>query len=181
MEAILSCHPAVSTEWLAGWQIAIYYDVCARPPLAFHRHSRWLYIYQQSSSSSSNRFIEHDVSTRKLGPSSGIRPIFLNRPIFAFMLLCLGVATHRPKLFWKNAELFLETSTCLCGFAVKLCWNRVWCYVHVPAEVGFYVQFLVKFATSPQSYWTKSNQILLRCNPWSWLDVNFDWIWLIGF
>ena len=29
---------------------------------------------QQSSSSSSNRFIEHDVSTtRKLGPSSGIR------------------------------------------------------------------------------------------------------------
>ena len=38
----------------------------------FHRHSRWLYIQQQSSSSSSNRFIEHDVSTRKLGPSSGI-------------------------------------------------------------------------------------------------------------
>ena len=30
-----------------------------------------LYIQQQSSSSSSNRFIEHDVSTRKLGPSSG--------------------------------------------------------------------------------------------------------------
>ena len=28
-------------------------------------------IQQQSSSSSSNRFIEHDVSTRKLGPSSG--------------------------------------------------------------------------------------------------------------
>ena len=28
---------------------------------------------QQSSSSSSNCFIEHDVSTRKLGPSSGIR------------------------------------------------------------------------------------------------------------
>ena len=25
----------------------------------FHRHSRWLYIQQQSSSSSSNRFIEH--------------------------------------------------------------------------------------------------------------------------
>ena len=33
----------------------------------FHRHSRWLYIQQQSSSSSSNRFIEHDVSIRKLG------------------------------------------------------------------------------------------------------------------
>ena len=33
---------------------------------AFHRHSRWLYIQQQSSLSSSNRFIEHDVSTRKL-------------------------------------------------------------------------------------------------------------------
>ena len=28
-------------------------------------------IQQQSSSSSSNRFIEHDVSTRKLGPSLG--------------------------------------------------------------------------------------------------------------
>ena len=38
--------------------------------IGFHRHSRWLYIQQQSSSSSSNRFIEHDVSTRKLGPSS---------------------------------------------------------------------------------------------------------------
>ena len=65
----------------------------------FHRHSRWLYSQQQSSSSSSNRFIEHDVSTRKLGPSSGIRPSFLNRSIYTFLLLCLGVATHRLKLF----------------------------------------------------------------------------------
>ena len=32
MEAILACHPAVSTEWLAGWQIPVYYDVCAPPP-----------------------------------------------------------------------------------------------------------------------------------------------------
>ena len=32
---------------------------------SFHRHSRWLYIRQQSSSSSSNRFIEHDVSTKQ--------------------------------------------------------------------------------------------------------------------
>ena len=47
-------------------------------------NSRWLYIQQQSSSSSSNRFIEHDVSTRKLGPSSGIRPSFLNRSIYTF-------------------------------------------------------------------------------------------------
>ena len=66
---------------------------------------------QQSSSSSSNRFIEHDVSTRKLGPSSGIRPSFLNRSIYTFLLLCLGVATHRLKLFWKNAKLFLEISS----------------------------------------------------------------------
>ena len=29
----------------------------------FHRHSRWLYIQQQSSSSSSNRFIEHDEAS----------------------------------------------------------------------------------------------------------------------
>ena len=93
--------------------------------LSFHRHSRWLYIQQQSSLSSSNRFIEHDVSTWKLGPSSGIRPSFLNRPIYTFMLLCLGVATHCPKLFGKNADLCLEISSCLCGFAVKLCWNRV--------------------------------------------------------
>ena len=34
---------------------------------------------QQSSSPSSNRFIEHDVSTRKLGSSSGIRPSFLKQ------------------------------------------------------------------------------------------------------
>ena len=37
-----------------------------------------------------HRFIEHDVSTQKLEPSSGIRPSFLNRPIkpLLFMLLC---------------------------------------------------------------------------------------------
>ena len=27
MDAILACHPAVSTEWLAGWKFPIYYDV----------------------------------------------------------------------------------------------------------------------------------------------------------
>ena len=43
-----------------------------------------LFLQQQGSSSSSNRFIEHDVSTRKLGPSSGIRPSFLNRPIYTY-------------------------------------------------------------------------------------------------
>ena len=32
MEAILACHPALSIEWLAGWQIPVYYDVCAQPP-----------------------------------------------------------------------------------------------------------------------------------------------------
>ena len=47
---------------------------------SFHRHSRLLYIQQQTSSSSSNRFIEHDVSTRKLGPAltyTRRRPSFL--------------------------------------------------------------------------------------------------------
>ena len=34
MEAILLCHQAVSTEWLDGWQIPVYYDVCARPPFS---------------------------------------------------------------------------------------------------------------------------------------------------
>ena len=29
MEAIFACHPAVSTEWLAGLQIPVYNDVCA--------------------------------------------------------------------------------------------------------------------------------------------------------
>ena len=42
------------------------------------KHVKRKHAQQQSSSSSSNRFIEHDVSTRKLGPSSGIRPSFLN-------------------------------------------------------------------------------------------------------
>ena len=37
----------------------------AKPFYSFHRYSRWLYIQQQSSSSSSNRFIEHDVSGSK--------------------------------------------------------------------------------------------------------------------
>ena len=37
MEAILTCHPAVSTEWLAGWQFRVYYDVCARSPLKISR------------------------------------------------------------------------------------------------------------------------------------------------
>ena len=56
--------------------------------LDFRRHSRRLYIQQQSSSSSSNGFIKHDVSTRKLEPSSGIRPSFLTDP---FILLCCYV------------------------------------------------------------------------------------------
>ena len=30
MEAILACHPALSTEWLAGWQNCVYYDTCAQ-------------------------------------------------------------------------------------------------------------------------------------------------------
>ena len=49
------------------------------------------------------------------------------------------------------------------------------------AEVGFYVQFLVEFSTSPQSHWTKSNQNLLRCNPRSWfIEPSFlviRWMW----
>ena len=48
----------------------------------FVRCTMYMYLQQQSSSFSSNRFIEHDVSTRKLGPSSGIRPSFLNRSIY---------------------------------------------------------------------------------------------------
>ena len=32
----------------------------------------------------------------------GICPSLLNRPIYTFMSLCLGVATHRLKLFWKK-------------------------------------------------------------------------------
>ena len=33
MEGTLACHPALSTEWLAGWQFLVYYDVCARSPI----------------------------------------------------------------------------------------------------------------------------------------------------
>ena len=29
MEAILACHPAFSTDWLAGWQCHVKYNVCA--------------------------------------------------------------------------------------------------------------------------------------------------------
>ena len=68
--------------------------------------SKIFLLQQQSSSSSSNRFIEHNIATRKLRPSSGIRPSFLNRPIYTFMLLCLGVARHRLKLFWKMLSRF---------------------------------------------------------------------------
>ena len=60
------------------------------------------FTQQQSSSSSRNRFIEHKVSTRKLGPFSGIHPGFLKSPICTFTILmvhCVGVTMHRPKLF----------------------------------------------------------------------------------
>ena len=83
------------------------------------QHTWRVYIQQQSSSFSCNRFIEHDVSTEKLGPSSGIRPSFLNRLIYTFMLLCLGVATYHTKIVLKNAKLFLEISSCLWGD----CWK----------------------------------------------------------
>ena len=51
MEATLACHPAVSTEWLAGWQFTVYYDVCARPPLRAQNSAKnnvlplWLETY----------------------------------------------------------------------------------------------------------------------------------------
>ena len=84
-----------------------------------HRSSRNGGVQQQSSSSASNRFIEHDISTRKLGPSLGIRPSFLNRPIYTFMSGCCYAL---PEIVLKkNAKLFLEICSCLCGFAVKLC------------------------------------------------------------
>ena len=65
-----------------------------------------------------------------------------------------------PEIVLKIAQLFLEISSCLCGFAVKLCWNRVLCYVHVLAEVGFYVQFLVN-KTIAGRRWT----LLLNLKP----------------
>ena len=33
IEAILACHPALSTEWLAGWQFCVNYEVFAQAPL----------------------------------------------------------------------------------------------------------------------------------------------------
>ena len=39
MEAILACQPAVSEEWLAGWQFPVYYDVCDGP------HSNEFYMF----------------------------------------------------------------------------------------------------------------------------------------
>ena len=68
----------------------------------FHRHSRWLYSQQQSSSSSSNRFIKHDVSTRKLGPSSGIRPSFLNRSILYFFVALSRCCYASPEIVLKK-------------------------------------------------------------------------------
>ena len=68
----------------------------------FHRHSRWLYSQQQSSSFSSNRFIEHDVSTRKLGPSSGIRPSFLNRSIYTFLVALSRCCYASPEIVLKK-------------------------------------------------------------------------------
>ena len=55
MEAILACHPAVSTEWLAGWQFPVYYDVCARPPL-FNN----VLLQQQNSSAPCKCFFIED-------------------------------------------------------------------------------------------------------------------------
>ena len=87
---------------------------------------------QQKISKSTTEFFVFQQSfywTRRFDPET--RAFFgytskLSKQIHLyFLLLCLGVATHRLKLFWKNAKLFLEISSCLCGFAVKLCWNRV--------------------------------------------------------
>ena len=50
----------------------------AKVNLTFHRHSRWLYIQQQSSSSSSNRFIEHDVTRSLRRPEFPGRNVVFN-------------------------------------------------------------------------------------------------------
>ena len=62
--------------------------------------THWYFLQQQSSSSSSNRFIEHDVSTRKLGPSSGIRPSFLNRSIYTFFVALPWCCYASPEIFF---------------------------------------------------------------------------------
>ena len=56
--------------------------------VAFHRQSRWLLQKQESSSSFSTFYCTHahvhDVSTRKLEPSSGMHASFQNRLIHPF-------------------------------------------------------------------------------------------------
>ena len=55
-----------------------------------------------------------------LGPSSGILLSFLNRPIYTFMLLCLGIAAHCAKIVLKkNANLFLVVCAVLRSSSVE--------------------------------------------------------------
>ena len=106
-------------------------------PVQWHHTTTEFFVFQQSFFFWTRRF---DPETRAF---FGYMSKLSNRPIYTFMLPGYVKVLLRivRKLFWKNAKLFLEISSCRCGFAVKLCWNRFHCSVEGPS-------FLVKTSCS---------------------------------
>ena len=83
--------------------------------IARHSHSPWLYIQQQSSSSSSNRFIVHDVLTRKLGPSFKLGRIPEECPSFRVETSC------------SIKRLLEDEELCCCYDVTSRAWRRLEC------------------------------------------------------
>ena len=128
--------------WTVAWKIIAM--KCSRS-----NHTWASPVQQQSSSSLSNRFIEHGV---RFDPETraffGCTPKLSKQThLYLYVTMSRCCYASRENCFEKNAKLFLEISSCLCGFAVRLCWNRVYCsHVHVLAEV--YPSFRVETSCS---------------------------------
>ena len=57
MEAILTCHPALSTDW-TGWQNRVNYDVFAHAPFVprFYSFTQWLSKHKKKKKKKRFRF-----------------------------------------------------------------------------------------------------------------------------
>ena len=135
MEAILACHPALSTEWLAG--CPVYYDVCAPPPPPHYnvdiiifkerRDSLFFVIAKIAQGSSMNfvrsllfsayyrkrgsaSYIVHEVRLvrERERDGSDVTLVAMNFALFLAKMCTLVLAKSFARFLAKNFHLFLR-------------------------------------------------------------------------
>ena len=109
MEAILACHPGLSTDWLAGWQVPVYHDIWASVPFRIRFPMPVWYVVQIFRSQLS--FHNKTVTLQKL--ATGI----------------IWWLRHRQGKFAvqkKNhlQQIFFLSLSCIIAGGAKIGWNH---------------------------------------------------------